>query len=212
MFPPFVIIMTVGGDFMLKFFGKLYEKALKTSQRRKGDFMCAKLDELRGISAEEILEESGQENAVPVDLDKIVETLGIYKAARDFSDIEKIESDGKISGLVILIKDDVKIYFNINDNLAEKRFTAAHEIGHCCLHGETLKNDYIEFLHKDGFENRHESEASIFASRLLIPKRSLFDVYNKLIKPTVSDLARIFQVPNKLMKVRLREEGLKAQD
>ena len=196
---------------MRRLYNFLYEKALEKSKGRKKTVMCAKLDQLKGVSAEDILKMAGQEDAVPVDLDKVVSTLGLYKESRDFSDIEKIEKRGKICGLVLVIGDDVKIFFNSNDGLNQKRFTAAHEIGHCCLHGESLKNDYIEFLHKDGFKNKHEAEASIFASKLLIPKKSLFEVYNKLIKPSINDLSEIFQVPHKIMKLRIKEEGLKTR-
>ena len=194
---------------MWKRYEFLYKKALKESREKRRKGMCAKLDELKGVSAEEILKRSGQESAVPVDMDKVVETLGLYKEARGFSDIEEIEGRGKISGLVVLMDDDVKIFFNSNDELAENRFTASHEIGHCCLHGGILENDYIEFLHKDGFADKHEEEASIFAAKLLIPKKSLKMVYDKLIEPTVSNLAKIFQVPENIMEIRLKEDGLK---
>ncbi len=194
---------------MWKHFDYFYEEALRKSRERKESRMCEKLKELKGISAEEILRRAKQEMAAPVDMDKVVETLGIYKAARDFSDIEKIEKRGKISGLVVLMGNDVKIFFNSNDELREKRFTAAHEIGHCCLHGDSLMNDYIEFLHKDGFENEHETEASIFAAKLLIPKGALKMVYNELLEPTVSALSRIFQVPEKIMEIRAKEDRLK---
>lgn len=197
---------------MWKYFSFLYNEALRQSLDRKEITMCAKLDELKGLSAEEILKMAGQEESVPVDLNRVVKVLGLHKEARDFSDIERIEKRGKISGLVIVMGDDVKIFFNINDKLREKRFTASHEIGHCCLHGESLKNDYIEFLHRDGFENKHETEASVFAARLLVPKKSLFVVYNKLIRPTINDLAEIFQVPNKIMRLRLKEERMKTKD
>lgn len=196
---------------MWKHSNYLYEKALEKSRERKGKTMCAKLDELKGISAEDILIRAGQEWAVPVDMDKVVETLGLYKEARDFSDIQEIEGGEKISGLVVLMDNDVKIFFNTNDSLAEKRFTAAHEIGHCCLHGGSLKNDYIEFLHNDGFADEHETEASIFAARLLIPKKSLKMVYDELLEPTISGLAEIFQTPKSIMEFRLKEDGLEIE-
>lgn len=197
---------------MWSYFDYLYDCALERSRRGRISTMCAKLDELKGLSVEKILKKAGQENDPPVNLDKIIEVLGLYKEARDFSDIEKIENKGKISGLVLLMGDDVKIFFNSNDSLEQKRFTAAHEIGHCCLHGDSLKDDYIEFLHKDGFEDKHEKEASIFAINLLIPKKTLRIVYNQLIEPTVISLAEIFQVPENIMRYRLKEENLITND
>lgn len=189
--------------------GFFYKYALKRSRKRRGIRMCAKLDELKGVSAEEILERAGQKESVPVDMDRIFDTIGIYKQERDFSDIEEIEKKGKISGLVVIMGNDVKIFFSEKDGIRKKRLTAAHEVGHCCLHGDSLLNDYIEFLHKDGFENKHEKEASIFASRLLVPSRSLKMIYERLAKPTVKNLSEIFQVPKKIMKIRLKEEGLR---
>lgn len=187
----------------------LYFKTLERNERRREKIMCAKLNELKGMSAKKILELAGQENAAPIDLNKVIKTLGLYKEARDFSDLEAIENKGKISGLVVLMGDDVKIFFNIKDKLKEKRFTAAHEIGHCCLHGDSLKNDYIEFLHMDGFENKHEAEASEFAARLLIPSKSLRKIHSALIEPTIEDLSNIFEVSERIMKIRLKEERLK---
>lgn len=197
---------------MVKMTNYLYENAINNSKERKDIIMCERLKELKGMSAEDILKISGQETAAPVDMDMVFDTLKLYKRGRDFSDIEEIEKKGKISGLVILIGDDVEIFFNSNDELPQKRFTAAHEIGHCCLHGDILKNDYIEFLHNDGFENEHEEEASIFAAKLLVPQKSLLMVYNRLFKPTVDVLSEIFQVPQNIMEHRLKEEKLKIEN
>lgn len=184
----------------------LYDKRIKKLQTEdEGIFMCKKLNELKGRTPEDILISSEQQYNIPVDLDKIIKELGIVKMAKDFSDIENIENNGKISGLVLLIEDDIAIFYNKKDLLEQKRFTAAHEIAHCCLHGESLKNDYIEFLHKDGFENDHEKEASIFASKLLIPAEALFYIYHKMLKPTLAELSEIFQVPERIMKIRLTE-------
>lgn len=111
--------------------------------------------------------------------------------------------------MVLLADDDIGIFYDINAPIDQKRFIIAHEIGHCCLHGDTLKKGYIEFLHKDGYENMHETEATTYAARLLIPEQSLFSVYNKLILPSLDGLASIFKVPRHLMKHRLSELGLR---
>lgn len=186
-------------------YSKLYDVSLKRCTKRKvGDFMCQRLIELNGKSAEEILKSSGQANKVPVNLEKIIETIKVYKHPRTFEDIEKIEKR-EVAGLVLLSGDDIGIFYDIDASIEQKRFIIAHEIGHCCLHGDTLKDGYIEFLHKDGYENDHEKEASLFAARLLIPEEPLISTYNKLILPTLNGLADIFEVPKHLMKFRLKE-------
>lgn len=186
-----------------------YDIALQRCARKSaGDFMCQRLNELRGKSAEEILKISGQADKVPVDLEKIIETINVYKQPRTFDDIEKIENR-EVAGLVLLHGDDIGIFYDIEASIEQKRFIIAHEIGHCCLHGNILKDGYIEFLHKDGYENNHETAASLFAARLLIPEQSLISTYNKLILPSLSGLADIFEVPTHLMKHRLKELKLK---
>lgn len=187
----------------------IYSNALhRCKTKNVGDFMCKRLDELNGRSAEDILKLSGQLNNVPVDLKKLVKDIDIYAYPRTFDDIEKIEKK-EVAGLVLIHENDVGIFYDKNATIENKRFIIAHEIGHCCLHGDTLRNGYIEFLHKDGYENTHEKEASIFASRLLIPKQSLIYIYNRLIVPSLSGLAEIFEVPEHLMKHRLQSLKLR---
>jgi len=186
-------------------YSKLYDVSLqKCAKRKVGDFMCQRLIELNGKSAEEILKSSGQANRVPVNLEIIIETIKVYKHPRTFEDIEKIEKR-EVAGLVLLSGDDIGIFYDIDASIEQKRFIIAHEIGHCCLHGKTLKDGYIEFLHKDGYENDHEKAASLFAARLLIPEQPLISIYNKLILPTLNGLADIFEVPKHLMRYRLKE-------
>lgn len=195
--------------FMKKNPSLLYYQALNNCKKKDiGDFMCKRLVELNGKSAEDILRESGQSQNIPVDLEKIIKTIKVYKYPRTFNDIERIEKR-EVAGLVLLNGDDIGIFYDMEASIEQKRFIIAHEIGHCCLHGETLKNGYIEFLHKDGYENEHEAEASLFAARLLIPEQALISVYNKLILPTLNGLADIFEVPKHLMKCRLTDMKMK---
>lgn len=134
------------------------------------------------------------------------------KCPTTFEKLEKIKR-ASIAGLVLLTdNDNIGIFYNQNSSIIRKRFTIVHEIGHCCLHGEILKDWYIEFLNKDGLENNHEIEATVFASKLLIPEDSLRRVYVQLILPSSYGLADIFGVPVSLMKYRLEELRLKYFD
>lgn len=194
-----------GGECMKKNMLLLYIRALeKCKSKDVGDFMCKRLKELNGKSAEDILKASGQLQNIPVDLEKIIETIKVFKYPRTFDDIEKIENE-EVAGLVLLRDDDIGIFYDAEATIKQKRFIIAHEIGHCCLHGDTLKEGYIEFLHKDGYADEHEKEASLFAARLLIPEESLLSIYNRLILPSLNGLSDIFEVPKHLMKYRLEE-------
>lgn len=173
--------------------------------------MCKKLDEIAGLSEYEILLKCNQTNSIPVDLDVILKVLGILKYPSEFTVLEKDFSNRKISGLVLLHEDDIGIFYNKSDSIPQKRFTISHELAHCCLHGELLTDGYIEFLEFDEANNVHEKEASIFARNLLIPEQSLKKIYKELLEPSLSGLADIFQVPEKIMKQRLDELHLKYQ-
>ena len=189
---------------------KLYITALKKCKdKNMGDFMCKVLERMNGLSPEDILKMCGQYDNVPVDLDEVIRSLQVIKKAAPLEDVAKATKRSHIAGLVVLNGDNVGIFYNVNDSIKQKRFTIAHEIGHCCLHGDILKNGYIEFLHKDGFENEHEIEASVFASKLLIPAETLREIYNRLILPSLSGLADIFGVPIHIMEHRLKELKMK---
>lgn len=182
-------------------------KVRKRPGRYTGEYMSSKLEMLKGMSAEEILRKSGQLRKVPVDLGKIVSTLGLCKYSGTFEDIEKIKGK-KVAGLIVLNRGDIGIFYDANATIEEKRFIIAHEIGHCCLHGAMLENAYIEYWEDDGHKKEYEDKESVFAARLLIPKEPLFSVYKKLLLPSLSGLADIFEVPQYLMEHRLKELNL----
>lgn len=189
--------------------GKQYGNSMeKRKCRDTGDIMCEKLKELNGKTPEYFLSQTKQNDNIVVDIEKIIQSFGIRLLARTFQDIEEIEKED-VAGLVLLNGDDVGIFYDSEAPLARQRFIVAHELGHCCLHGDSLKAGYIEFLHKNGFEDSHESEASEFAANLLIQKKSLLLIYQQLIFPTVDTLADIFGVPEHLMKFRLEKLGIK---
>ena len=89
----------------------LYRKALL----KKGcDFMCKTLNKLNKMSAESILKKCGQYNQIPVNLDVILDTLGIISIGTDFDELEQdddLKHLGEISGLVLLNDDDLGIFY-----------------------------------------------------------------------------------------------------
>lgn len=184
---------------------KLYQNALKKCSKFKGVFMNKKLEKINGLTAKKILKKTKQLDKVPVDLDLIVKHLDIYKFQSTFDDMKEREQEKYIAGLVLATETNIGIFYNKNDKMEKKRFTIAHEIGHCCLHSQNIQEGYIEFLRNDGFENEHEIAASVFASKLLIPKKSLKRIYKRLIIPSVKGLSDIFEVPRNIMIHRLNE-------
>ncbi len=173
--------------------------------------MCKKLYELYGVSAEQILEICGS-SSYPVDIQKILKTLGVKYAPMDFSETEKIipdiiEKRGQILGAVTLIDDEVNIFYrdNPNDSQQRIRFTLAHELAHCCLNAHDLQNQgHIEFRFDEKTDMPSEIAANIFAGKLLIPEDALRKVYNQMLVPLSDVLAKEFAVSRSVMEARLK--------
>lgn len=170
--------------------------------------VCKTLKNLTGKTAQAILKETGQWNTIPVDLDTILTTLNIRKRATTFESLEESDlnkSLGEISGLVLLKGDDVGIFYKKTDTIHRKRFTIAHELAHCCLHGESmLANGYIEY--RSSFTSAtdpREIAANTFAGELLIPEHQLKKILSRLIVPSLTALATIFDVSVNVMRARL---------
>ena len=176
--------------------------------------MCKKLREISGLSSEQILL-LGEELSPPVNIENILDKLGIKYDAMDFSDIESkvpdiIKNRGEILGAVTLIDDDVFIYYSKkNKSKNRTRFTLAHELAHCCLNAGSLENKgHIEFRFDEKSDDMNEKAANIFAGQLLIPKEPLLEKYNNMIVPVSDVLANEFNVSTNVMEARLSYLGL----
>ena len=171
--------------------------------------MCQTLKKIMGKSPEELLSITGQENSIPVDVSTILHHLQISEIKMNFSQIEQAlnlddAKKGTISGMVLLSEDNVGIFFNEEDTLNRQRFTIAHELAHCCLDGEELMKNHIEFRFDIDSDDASEVAANTFAGKLLVPEKSLKKVYEQLSIPVVESLAKIFQVSQAVMKERLK--------
>lgn len=177
--------------------------------------VCRKLEELRGMTAEMLLETSG-EVSVPVNIEKILRRNGIKSAPMDFTPLEKdvstkdVNMVGQVLGAVILDKDDVLIVYAKNSRPNRKRFTLAHELAHCCLDTDNLSPDqpHVEFRIDEESSSGKELAANIFAGKLLIPKHKLEEIYDSLIVPLSDVLAKEFQVSVSVMEARLQYLGM----
>ncbi len=175
----------------------------------RNKIMCKKLKELDGLTVNEIL--SGLEiDSYPVDIESILKKLGIKFGAMDFTDIENtipsvIESKGHILGAVTLVDDDVNIFYREDSSDNRIRFTLAHELAHCCLNAQALRNKgHIEFRFDECTSSPNEVAANAFAGQLLIPKNLLLKLYSDLIAPISEVMAQAFHVSTNVMEARLR--------
>lgn len=173
-------------------------------------YMCEKLNELKNKTPEQILEMTDQVDTVPIDLDHILNSLGIIKIPSTFEDLENSvgKNKGEISGLVLIKGDDIGIFYKLTDSLHRKRFTIAHELGHCCMHGDILQNGYVEYRSSIWSNNEKEISANTFAGELLIPQSQLQNIYKKLNVPSLKGLADIFEVSINVMRARLQYLGI----
>lgn len=173
--------------------------------QKQGDKMCDTLKKLQNKTARELLIASGQLDQIPVDIDAVLDTFEVKKIASDFSqlEIELSKSPGDILGLVLLDEEDIGLFYKGSDSLHRKKFTISHELGHCCLDSEMLKDGYIEYRSVMDNGTPKERAANIFAGELLIPEHSLNNVINRLVKPSLKYLAEIFDVSISVMRGRL---------
>lgn len=188
----------------------IYHSAIERARRTKRFVMSKTLKRVSGLSAEQILEISGQNNC-PVDIMKILKVLGINCFPMDFSDLEAsvpeiIEERGHILGAVTLTDDDLNIVYSCDNKFNTDnriRFTLAHELAHCCLNADRLNKGHVEFRFDEKSDDPSEVAANIFAGKILIPKDVLLKKYNEMIAPLSDVLAKEFCVSQAVMEARL---------
>jgi len=138
------------------------------------------LEEQRGASAaEELLEDLGFDT-LPIAPKDIAASIDCEQF-RVVLEEQKFNSEG-ILGKAVGNEKGALIY--VNSNIPDKRrlnFTAAHEIGHVCMHIMENKKMLFECGSKElnnPFNDPIEKEANGFASGLLMPKRLISKNFN----------------------------------
>lgn len=170
-----------------------------------GDNMCTILEKIKGKNAETLLKDYQIALSPPINISKLLDKIGISVIAKDFSDIEKRcgYENGSILGAAFSKNDNLAIFYRKSDTYNRKKFTIAHELGHCCKHSENLKIAHIELRTTYSQLDEHEIDANIFAGELLIPKDILMEKYRQFIIPSLKALAQIFGVSSNVMAARL---------
>lgn len=177
----------------------------------------AYLNALGKNGAQVILEKFGFDEHFPIDITKLIRQLGVKVIQYDFSELEHSEKyagdfyqKGNILGAAAANGANIGIFCKKNENISRVRFILAHEFAHCCLHMTSLDYDtYIDFRKDIIFDAGKEFEANVFAGELLMPEDALIYVHIHLVKPYLESLARIFGVPEAVMKARLDYLDLK---
>lgn len=176
-----------------------------------GDIMCTILNKIRGKTAEQLLIENNIDINPPIDLDLLLNNIGISSIGMDFKQVEKqanFETDSML-GAAVSKGENLAIFYRAKDSINRKRFTIAHELAHCCIHTDSLCEDHI-MLRKELDNDGIEEKANIFAGELLIPYKILDKIYKKLLMPpSLTDLSALFQVSTNVMEARLKYLKLK---
>lgn len=137
---------------------------------------------------------------IPVDLVRIAENhnIDVY--------IQQLPKD--VSGAIRYNKekDRFQILLQKTDPDNRRRFTLAHELGHFFLDNEVLKSDelHIDYLYRTSFSD--EKDIEYFAGALLMDRGLLKKLF--FLNPSITELAKTFDVSESAMTVRLSILGL----
>ena len=145
--------------------------------------------------------------SIPVDPVVIANRLGIRVSNAVFS-------ESSLSGMIAKRGDKKSLLVNSNDSIERKRFTIAHELGHCILHldneGEFVDSKEDMFRTETNSLNGRiyykEVEANEFAAALLMDAERVREIWNEY--QDVDEMARIFMVSESAMEIRLESLGL----
>ncbi len=191
-------------EFKIVFSANQQKTATVKTVGRRSKRMSEKLNDVRGMSPQDVLEKYSEKSDVyAVDISEIMEKIGIYVIPFDFSEInQKLKCS--VYGAIITDKENLGVFVSKKCSKAEKRFILAHELGHCCLHSHTLRKNKIECASDFDSDDEHEHAADVFADQILLPKKEFLEVCNSFIEKDVDTIAEIFCVPAKCVKRRMK--------
>ncbi len=158
--------------------------------------------------ARDICREHGL-HAIPIDPVVLANRLGMKVHNAKFA-------DDNIVGMIAKRGDSITLLVNQADPPYRKRFTIAHELGHHFLHlledGEFVDGEADLFRQPPADEKsvsperRREIQANMFAAALLMPEDAVRVEWEKV--RSVSDMARLFNVSDEAMGIRIDQLGL----
>ncbi len=167
--------------------------------------------------AQDVLWKAGAITA-PVDLDKVVASLGATLHYQAFED--------HVSGVLAVQGGAKHILVNNGHHSNRKRFTVAHECGHLVLHHQAGDRVFIDtqmqvywrvgvprqYTGEATTTPEQEREANLFASALLMPEPLLIQAIERsehdFDEEDVLSLATVFGVSAQAMSIRLQRLNL----
>jgi len=144
-------------------------------------------------TAEELLEKC-EIKSFPVDLNKILNYLGIKLEEKNLSN--------DISGEICLKTNE--LYIEKKHPKARKNFTIAHELGHFCLHQDINDKFEDQIFFRGAVSDVLEFQANNFASELLMPEREFLDKIKSGMN-TIQKLSEYFGVSTLAIRVRAKQ-------
>lgn len=190
---------------------------LKHNENKDID-MCKKLEELSKLKINDLYDLFEEEfSRPPINIHRILDRLEVEYNALDFSLLS-----GEVNGILLpqqadmvmgavaahskheYGKDTVEITVNIKDSYHRQRFTLAHELAHCMLHADSLKNGCLELRTSLTTDDSREKAANILAGEILIPEKLLKITYANLPIVILESLAEKFDVSENVMAARLQ--------
>ena len=144
---------------------------------------------------------------IPVNLRAIIDELGI-----EFREDPTLPAT--IAGKLMRewsAPSGYRITVNARDNPRRQRFTMAHELAHYVLHRDLLGEGHIDsaLYRSTTLSDEYERQADRFAAQILLPAETLREAFNNTSK-ALSVLARMFDVSDAALRIRLSELGLAA--
>ena len=140
----------------------------------------------------------GETISLPVNLTEVARKYGISVRHASF----KPPYATDLYGYIAKRDGEIKITVNSENSYGRKRFTIAHELAHYFLHHDQKE---IEFLDLRSTErDDKERAADAFAAELLMPETCVREEHDKLMFPTVRQLALVFGVSEEAMYYRLK--------
>jgi len=144
-------------------------------------------------------------NSLPIDVEKLCDSLGIEIQYVDFSEIEG-RIGKEISGTLQKHGKTYTILVNEDESDVRARFTIAHELGHYFLHVKDDPRQIVTSFRRD--RSTKETMANKFAAELLMPKALVEEEYSKMVIPVSDTLAKKFGVSKLAIRVRLDSLGM----
>lgn len=138
----------------------------------------------------------------PVDVHAIARDLGLKV-------LNSSAMDDDTAGMII--KDDKAspsgfvIHLRAQDSARRRRFTLAHELGHFVLHKSIIGDGLIDSaMYRSRLGDMYERQANRWAADTLMPA-GVVRAYYRGGTHSVQDLARILDVSEAAVKIRLEE-------